>query len=259
MTRKKGVYFKWNEKACQSAFEVGGRSPTEIKSRQGEKMYQLKLLIVMGLFVMALSVGCLTACTTKYQKITKPDGTTIEFWDFEFHPNLLPNLLNYEVQYFGLSEQGLPIQKMIPKNGGQILYEMQGGYYSDPNQGSGPKLNRLEVDSQTDPDESDSFQASEYRISADYLADSAVLEGQIVGTDNWQVIVNGDLETVAIAAMRRGLGVMEFENEFGAWSIQVDSPLPAIVTRLNGEIINVSGVRASGKPTLDTTLNERCR
>ena len=222
-------------------------------------MYQLKLLIVMGLFVMALSVGCLTGCTTKYQKITKPDGTTIEFWNFEFHPNLLPNLLNYEVQYFGLSEQGLPIQKMIPKNGGQILYEMHGGYYSDPNQGSGPKLNRLEVDSQTDPDESDSFQANEYRISADYLADSAVLEGQIVGTDNWQVIVNGDLETVAIAAMRRGLGVMEFENEFGAWSIQVDSPLPAIVTRLNGEIINVSGVRASGKPKLDTTLNERCR
>ena len=222
-------------------------------------MYQLKLLIVMGLFVMALSVGCLTGCTTKYQKITKPDGTTIEFWDFEFHPNLLPNLLNYEVQYFGLSEQGLPIQKMIPKNGGQILYEMQGGYYSDPNQGSGPKLNRLEVDSQTDPDESDSFQASEYRISADYLADSAVLEGQVVGTENWQVIVNGDLETVAIAAMRRGLGVMEFENEFGAWSIQVDSPLPAIVTRLNGEIINVSGVRALGKPRLDTTLNERCR
>ena len=78
-------------------------------------MYQLKLLIVMGLFVMALSVGCLTGCTTKYQKITKPDGTTIEFWNFEFHPNLLPNLLNYEVQYFGLSEQGLPIQKMSPK------------------------------------------------------------------------------------------------------------------------------------------------
>jgi hypothetical protein len=52
---------------------------------------------------------------------------------------------------------------------------------------------------------------------------------------------------------------MEFENEFGAWSIQVDSPLPAIVTRLNGEIINVSGVRALGKPRLDTTLNERCR
>jgi hypothetical protein len=39
----------------------------------------------------------------------------------------------------------------------------------------------------------------------------------------------------------------------------VDSPFPAIVTRLNGEIINVSGVRASGKPKLDTTLNERCR
>ena len=43
MTRKKGVYFKWNEKACQSAFEVGGRSPTEIKSRQGEKNVSIEI------------------------------------------------------------------------------------------------------------------------------------------------------------------------------------------------------------------------
>lgn len=115
------------------------------------------------------------------------------------------------------------------------------------------------MENQIDEEIADDFQSTEYRISADYLADSAVLEGQIANTNNWQVIVSGDLETIAIAAMRRGLGVMEFTNEFGDWSIHVDAPLPVIVTRLNGDIINVRGVSASHKPTLDRFMNEGCR
>ena len=43
ISRKKGVYFKCNEKACQSAFGVGGRSPTETKSRQGEKNVPIEI------------------------------------------------------------------------------------------------------------------------------------------------------------------------------------------------------------------------
>jgi len=259
ISRKKGVHFKCNKKACQSAFGVGGRSPTETKSRQGEKMYQLKLLVVMGVFVMAMSVGSLTGCKTHSEKITSPDGTIREIKDVEFLPNFNPLLFTYDVKDVGVTTEGLIVREWTPTNGGVTVWEVEGNFYGVKVIVRAPILSRNNSQTEADSEEVDSFQASEYRISADYLADSAVLEGQIVGTDNWQVIVSGDLETVAIAAMRRGLGVMEFVNEFGAWSIHVDSPIPVIITRLNGEILNVRGVGASMKPKLDTTLNERCR
>ena len=101
---------------------------------------------------------------------------------------------------------------------------------------------------------------SEYRISADYLADSAVLEGQIAGTDNWQAIIDGDMQDIAIAAMKRGLGAMEFENEFGSWRIVVDAPIPVIVTRLNGEIMDVRGINVRfGSYVYSDSVNENCR
>ncbi len=257
--QKKGAYFKGNEKECQSAFGVGGRSPTETKFRQGEKMYQFKLLVAMGVFVMAISVGCLTGCKTHSEKITSPDGTIREIKDVEFLPNFNPLLFTYDVKDVGVTEEGLIVREWTPTNGGVTVWEVEGNFYGVKVIVRAPILSRNNSQTEANLDEVESFQASEYRISADYLADSAVLEGQIVGTNNWQVIVSGDLETVAIAAMRRNLGVLEFENEFGAWSIHVDSPIPVIITRLNGEILNVRGVGASMKPKLDTTLNERCR
>ena len=222
-------------------------------------MYQFKLLVVMGALVASIGVSSLTGCKTHSEKITAPDGSVREIKDVEFLPNFNPLLFTYDVKDEGVTEQGLKVRKWTPTNGGLTVWEVEGNFYGFQIKIKAPILSRNGSRTETVSDEFESLQAGEYRVSADYFANSAVLEGQIAGTDNWQVIVSGDLETVAIAAMRRGLGVMDFENEFGAWSIRVDSPIPVIVTKLNGEIINVCGVQATMKPNFDSTLNERCR
>ena len=222
-------------------------------------MYQLKLLVAMGALVASIGVGSLTGCKSTEEHVTYPDGTMYWRKDVEFKPNFFPSLLNYEMKEKGFSQEGLRLREWIPKKGGQTIQEVE-GYYFVPKKPSiqEPTWDFI-VENYTDQELAEEFQSTEYRISADYLADSAVLEGQIANTNNWQVIVSGDLETIAIAAMRRGLGVMEFANEFGDWSIHVDAPLPVIVTRLNGDIIDVRGVSASNKPTLDRFMNEGCR
>ena len=222
-------------------------------------MYQLKLLVAMGALVASIGVGSLTGCKSTEEHVTYPDGTVYWRKDVEFKPNFFPSLLNYEMKEKGFSQEGLRLREWIPKKGGQTIQEVEGYYFVPKKPSRQEPTWDFIVENYTDQELAEEFQSTEYRISADYLADSAVLEGQIANTNNWQVIVSGDLETIAIAAMRRGLGVMEFANEFGDWSIHVDAPLPVIVTRLNGDIIDVRGVSASNKPTLDRFMNEGCR
>jgi len=222
-------------------------------------MYQLKLLVAMGALVASIGVGSLTGCKSTEEHVTYPDGTVYWRKDVEFKPNFFPSLLNYEMKEKGFSQEGLRLREWIPKKGGQTIQEVEGYYFVPKKPSRQEPTWDFIVENYTDQELAEEFQSTEYRISADYLADSAVLEGQIENTNNWQVIVSGDLETIAIAAMRRGLGVMEFANEFGDWSIHVDAPLPVIVTRLNGDIIDVRGVSASHKPTLDRFINEGCR
>ena len=222
-------------------------------------MYQLKLLVAMGALVASIGVGSLTGCKSTEEHVTYPDGTVYWRKDVEFKPNFFPSLLNYEMKEKGFSQEGLRLREWIPKKGGQTIQEVEGHYFVPKKPSRQEPTWDFIVENYTDQELAEEFQSTEYRISADYLADSAVLEGQIANTNNWQVIVSGDLETIAIAAMRRGLGVMEFANEFGDWSIHVDAPLPVIVTRLNGDIIDVRGVSASNKPTLDRFMNEGCR
>ena len=222
-------------------------------------MYQLKLLVAMGALVASIGVGSLTGCKSTEEHVTYPDGTVYWRKDVEVKPNFFPSLLNYEMQEKGFSREGLRLRQWTPKNGGEIIHEAGGIYYVPIKPVKPEPISYLIVENQVDEEIADDFQSTEYRISADYFADTGVLEGQIANTNNWQVIVSGDLETVAVAAMRRGLGVMEFTNEFGDWSIHVDAPLPVIVTRLNGDIINVHGVSASHKPKLEMHINESCR
>ncbi len=222
-------------------------------------MYQLKLLVAMGALVASIGVGGLTGCKSTEEHVTYPDGTVYWRKDVEFKPNFFPSLLNYEMKEKGFSQEGLRLREWIPKKGGQTIQEVEGYYFVPKKPSRQEPTWDFIVENYTDQELAEEFQSTEYRISADYLAGSAVLEGQIANTNNWQVIVSGDLETIAIAAMRRGLGVMEFANEFGDWSIHVDAPLPVIVTRLNGDIIDVRGVSASNKPTLDRFMNEGCR
>ena len=160
----------------------------------------------------------------------------------------------------GLSQEGLRLREWIPKKGGETIHEVEGVYYVPLKKPRGTPA-RLSVNSNYKNEEvQENVAPSEYRISADYLADSAVLESQIAGTDNWQTIIDGDTQDIAIAAMKRGLGAMEFENEFGSWRIVVDAPIPVIVTRLNGEIMDVRGINVRfGSYVYSDSVNENCR
>ncbi len=224
-------------------------------------MKQPNTLWAMGAMLVALGFTSVTGgCKSTHEKVTYPDGTIYERHDVEFRPDFIPSLLNYEMREKGLSQEGLRLREWIPKKGGEIIHEVEGVYYVPlkkllglpPLMSVNSNYKNAEVQKNVTP--------SEYRISADYLADSAVLEGQIAGTDNWQTIIDGDMQDIAIAAMKRGLGAMEFENEFGSWRIVVDAPIPVIVTRLNGEIMDVRRINVRfGSYEHSDSVNENCR
>jgi hypothetical protein len=224
-------------------------------------MKQRNTLWAMGAMLVALGFTSVTGgCKSTHEKVTYPDGTIHERQDVEFRPNFFPSLLNYEMREKGLSQEGLRLREWIPKKGGETIHEVEGVYYVPLKKPRGTPP-RLTVNSNYKNEEvQENVAPSEYRISADYLADSAVLEGQIVGTDNWQTIIDGDVQDIAIATMKRGLGAMEFENEFGSWRIVVDAPIPVIVTRLNGEIMDVRGINVRfGSYVYSDSVNENCR
>ena len=224
-------------------------------------MKQRNTLWAMGAMLVALGFTSVTGgCKSTHEKVTYPDGTIHERQDVEFRPNFFPSLLNYEMREKGLSQEGLRLREWIPKKGGETIHEVEGVYYVPLKKSRGTPP-RLTVNSNYKNEEvQENVAPSEYRISADYLADSAVLEGQIVGTDNWQTIIDGDVQDIAIATMKRGLGAMEFENEFGSWRIVVDAPIPVIVTRLNGEIMDVRGINVRfGSYVYSDSVNENCR
>jgi len=224
-------------------------------------MKQRNTLWAMGAMLVALGFTSVTGgCTSTHEKVTYPDGTIYERQDVEFRPNFFPSLLNYEMREKGLSQEGLRLREWIPKKGGETIHEVEGVYYVPLKKPRGTPA-RLSVNSNYKNEEvQENVAPSEYRISADYLADSAVLESQIAGTDNWQTIIDGDTQDIAIAAMKRGLGAMEFENEFGSWRIVVDAPIPVIVTRLNGEIVDVRGINVRfGSYVYSDSVNENCR
>jgi hypothetical protein len=224
-------------------------------------MKQRNTVWAMGAMLVALGFTSVTGgCKSTHEKVTYPDGTIHERQDVEFRPNFFPSLLNYEMREKGLSQEGLRLREWIPKKGGETIHEVEGVYYVPLKKPRGTPP-RLTVNSNYKNEEvQENVAPSEYRISADYLADSAVLEGQIVGTDNWQTIIDGDVQDIAIATMKRGLGAMEFENEFGSWRIVVDAPIPVIVTRLNGEIMDVRGINVRfGSYVYSDSVNENCR
>ncbi len=224
-------------------------------------MKQRNTVWAMGAMLVALGFTSVTGgCTSTHEKVTYPDGTIYERQDVEFRPNFFPSLLNYEMREKGLSQEGLRLREWIPKKGGETIHEVEGVYYVPLKKPRGTPA-RLSVNSNYKNEEvQENVAPSEYRISADYLADSAVLESQIAGTDNWQTIIDGDTQDIAIAAMKRGLGAMEFENEFGSWRIVVDAPIPVIVTRLNGEIMDVRGINVRfGSYVYSDSVNENCR
>ncbi len=224
-------------------------------------MKQRNTVWAMGAMLVALGFTSVTGgCKSTHEKVTYPDGTIHERQDVEFRPNFFPSLLNYEMREKGLSQEGLRLREWIPKKGGETIHEVEGVYYVPLKKSRGTPP-RLTVNSNYENEEvQENVMPSEYRISADYLADSAVLEGQIAGTDNWQTIIDGDMQDIAIAAMKRGLGAMEFENEFGSWRIVVDAPIPVIVTRLNGEIMDVRGINVRfGSYEHSDSVNENCR
>ena len=224
-------------------------------------MKQRNTLWAMGAMLVALGFTSVTGgCKSTHEKVTYPDGTIHERQDVEFRPNFFPSLLNYEMREKGLSQEGLRLREWIPKKGGETIHEVEGVYYVPLKKPRGTPP-RLTVNSNYKNEEvQENVAPSEYRISADYFADSAVLEGQIAGTDNWQTIIDGDMEDIAIGAMKRGLGAMEFENEFGSWRIVVDAPIPVIVTRLNGEIMDIRGINVRfGSYVYSDSVNENCR
>ena len=224
-------------------------------------MKQRNTVWAMGAMLVALGFTSVTGgCTSTHEKVTYPDGTIYERQDVEFRPNFFPSLLNYEMREKGLSQEGLRLREWIPKKGGETIHEVEGVYYVPLKKPRGTPA-RLSVNLNYKNEEvQENVAPSEYRISADYLADSAVLESQIAGTDNWQTIIDGDTQDIAIAAMKRGLGAMEFENEFGSWRIVVDAPIPVIVTRLNGEIMDVRGINVRfGSYVYSDSVNENCR
>ena len=224
-------------------------------------MKQRNTLWAMGAMLVALGFTSVTGgCKSTHEKVTYPDGTIHERQDVEFRPNFFPSLLNYEMREKGLSQEGLRLREWIPKKGGETIHEVEGVYYVPLKKPRGTPP-RLTVNSNYKNEEvQENVAPSEYRIFADYFADSAVLEGQIAGTDNWQTIIDGDMQDIAIAAMKRGLGAMEFENEFGSWRIVVDAPIPVIVTRLNGEIMDVRGINVRfGSYVHSDSVNENCR
>ena len=224
-------------------------------------MKQRNTVWAMGAMLVALGFTSVTGgCKSTHEKVTYPDGTIHERQDVEFRPNFFPSLLNYEMREKGLSQEGLRLREWIPKKGGETIHEVEGVYYVPLKKPRGTPP-RLTVNSNYENEEvQENVMPSEYRISADYFADSAVLESQIAGTDNWQAIIDGDMEDIAIGAMKRGLGAMEFENEFGSWRIVVDAPIPVIVTRLNGEIMDVRGINVRfGSYVYSDSVNENCR
>ena len=224
-------------------------------------MKQRNTLWAMGAMLVALGFTSVTGgCKSTHEKVTYPDGTIHERQDVEFRPNFFPSLLNYEMREKGLSQEGLRLREWIPKKGGETIHEVEGVYYVPLKKPRGTPP-RLTVNSNYKNEEvQENVAPSEYRISADYFADSAVLEGQNAGTDNWQTIIDGDMEDIAIGAMKRGLGAMEFENEFGSWRIVVDAPIPVIVTRLNGEIMDIRGINVRfGSYVYSDSVNENCR
>jgi hypothetical protein len=224
-------------------------------------MKQRNTLWAMGAMLVALGFTSVTGgCKSTHEKVTYPDGTIHERQDVEFRPNFFPSLLNYEMREKGLSQEGLRLREWIPKKGGETIHEVEGVYYVPLKKPRGTPP-RLTVNSNYKNEEvQENVAPSEYRISADYFADSAVLESQNAGTDNWQTIIDGDMEDIAIGAMKRGLGAMEFENEFGSWRIVVDAPIPVIVTRLNGEIMDIRGINVRfGSYVYSDSVNENCR
>ncbi len=224
-------------------------------------MKQRNTVWAMGAMLVALGFTSVTGgCKSTHEKVTYPDGTIHERQDVEFRPNFFPSLLNYEMREKGLSQEGLRLREWIPKKGGETIHEVEGVYYVPLKKPRGTPP-RLTVNSNYKNEEvQENVAPSEYRISADYFADSAVLESQNAGTDNWQTIIDGDMEDIAIGAMKRGLGAMEFENEFGSWRIVVDAPIPVIVTRLNGEIMDIRGINVRfGSYVYSDSVNENCR
>ena len=224
-------------------------------------MKQRSTLWAMGAMLVALGFTSVTGgCKSTHEKVTYPDGTIHERQDVEFRPNFFPSLLNYEMREKGLSQEGLRLREWIPKKGGETIHEVEGVYYVPLKKSRGTPP-RLTVNLNYKNEEvQENVAPSEYRISADYFADSAVLESQNAGTDNWQTIIDGDMEDIAIGAMKRGLGAMEFENEFGSWRIVVDAPIPVIVTRLNGEIMDIRGINVRfGSYVYSDSVNENCR
>jgi hypothetical protein len=224
-------------------------------------MKQRNTLWAMGAMLVALGFTSVTGgCKSTHEKVTYPDGTIHERQDVEFRPNFFPSLLNYEMREKGISQEGLRLREWIPKKGGETIHEVEGVYYVPLKKPRGTPP-RLTVNSNYKNEEvQENVAPSEYRISADYFADSAVLESQNAGTDNWQTIIDGDMEDIAIGAMKRGLGAMEFENEFGSWRIVVDAPIPVIVTRLNGEIMDIRGINVRfGSYVYSDSVNENCR
>ncbi|MCE9618351.1 MAG: hypothetical protein K8R92_00380 [Planctomycetes bacterium] len=223
-------------------------------------MNQWKWIAAIGVLTASVCVLIgMGGCTTTYEKVTRPDGTTVEHWEIEFRPNMLPNLLNYDVHYYGKTQQGLPIKEWVPKHGGESLYEVEGKFFAKKPTAKPPVLTARQPSGEVDEFEAEAVGSGEFSISADFLADTAELFERMEGTEQWQIIVGGDLESVVRAALRRGLGAMDFENEFGTWSIRVDAPIPVVVTRLNGEILDVRWCGPLGKPALETSIHQRCR
>jgi len=223
-------------------------------------MYQYKLLVALASVAVAL-VGAmgLGGCRSSSERITYPDGRVFERKDFELKPNFIPGLVNYDVKDTGLSNEGLRMREWTTQPPEETIYEVEGQFFTKKRL-SKPKpiqLQPLEIQINQNQNAYNPF--VEYRVSADLIADSAELVG-LTKDGNWQTIIDGDMEDIAIAAMKRGLGAMEFENEFGSWQIVVDSPIPVVVTRLNGEIVDVRGVNVSfGSQTLMSGVNEACR
>jgi hypothetical protein len=222
-------------------------------------MRNFKWMAACAWVAMVGGVAGFEGCTSEHERVTYPDGTVFERSQYDFHPNLAPMLPNYQVQDRGQTLEGLRIKEWLPRRGGETLYEVDGKFFTKKTIFQQPTLNEVESKDEVDSARTMGGANDEYRLSADLLNDNAELIRRVSGTDSWRVVARGDVQTVAAAAMRRGLGAMDFDNEFGSWSIRVDSPIPVVVTRLNGEIVDVRGVPMSGKPNLDTSTVERWR
>jgi hypothetical protein len=155
------------------------------------------------------------------------------------------------VRSAGATEDGFPVEEIVRRDGKGTRY-----YRVTPPVGEPlffrevPRTRRdmpvtrpvNTTDEAPTPIFPESAPCTEVRVTAQLDPEHALLEGRS-GEGPWLALAQGGFESVALRAAAQGMLPLSFENEFGTWSLSVDRRFPLAVVRLEGQVVQVRGLR----------------